>query len=326
LNPIHRAYLKAGLLGIPFNAHLDLTYRCNQHCLHCYLPEDWHRGKGPGPELNTAQAKSILDQLAAVGTLFLTFSGGEIFLRPDLMDLIEYARRLNFALALKTNGIMGPTDDQAAVLADLGIDSIQMSLYSLEPALHDRVTGVPGSLNKMLKTTDKCRSRGLQVSLNAMIFAFTFHQISDIKQYSIQEDIYLRMDGFLTPRWDGRPLPKDLAISPEENQEVIDLMGLESNTCLEADNPLFPELPPREKGCAAARTICYLTPVGDLWPCIDIAYNCGNVIGEGKFLESWQGSQRMNAIRAMHWQVPEGERLCDYFRRTRAEKIIGQFH
>ena len=59
----------------PLSVHFDLTYRCNERCVHCYLN---HQDHG---ELTTQECTEILEQLAKAGTLFLTFSGGEIFLR-----------------------------------------------------------------------------------------------------------------------------------------------------------------------------------------------------------------------------------------------------
>ena len=56
--------------GIPLSAHFDITYRCNERCVHCYLDHDDHG------EMTTAEIKSVLDQLADAGVFFLTFSGG----------------------------------------------------------------------------------------------------------------------------------------------------------------------------------------------------------------------------------------------------------
>ena len=89
---------RALTLGVPLSVHLDLTYRCNEHCIHCYLDQEDHG------EMNTAEIKGVLDQLAAAGVFFLVFSGGEIFLRTDLFELIEHARSLMFCVKLKTNG------------------------------------------------------------------------------------------------------------------------------------------------------------------------------------------------------------------------------
>src|SRR2546430_13382036 len=85
---------------LPLSVHFDLTYRCNERCVHCYLDHEDHG------ELSTAECIDALEQLAKAGTLFLTFSGGEIFLRRDLEELLATARRLHFDVSLKTNALL----------------------------------------------------------------------------------------------------------------------------------------------------------------------------------------------------------------------------
>src|SRR6476620_8011330 len=91
---------RAQKLNIPLSVQLDLTYRCNERCVHCYLDHDDHG------EMTTAEVKHVLDQLAAAGTLFLIFSGGELLLRKDFFELVAYARQLGFDIKLKTNGLL----------------------------------------------------------------------------------------------------------------------------------------------------------------------------------------------------------------------------
>ena len=91
---------KALALGVPFDVQFDITYRCNERCVHCYLDHDDHG------ELSTAEIKNILDQLADAGVFLLTFSGGEVFMRRDFFELIEHARRLLFNVKVKTNAVM----------------------------------------------------------------------------------------------------------------------------------------------------------------------------------------------------------------------------
>src|SRR6266853_6157586 len=88
---------KALQMNIPLSVHLDLTYRCNERCIHCYLD---HHDHG---EMTTAQILDLLEQLADAGVFFLTLSGGEIMLRKDFMEILERARGLAFCVKLKTN-------------------------------------------------------------------------------------------------------------------------------------------------------------------------------------------------------------------------------
>src|SRR6201997_2147610 len=92
---------KALALGIPLAAQIDVTYRCNERCVHCYLDHEDHG------EMTTAEIKHLLDEMAEAGVFILTLSGGEIFLRKDFFEILEYARfERQFCVKLKTNAIM----------------------------------------------------------------------------------------------------------------------------------------------------------------------------------------------------------------------------
>ena len=85
---------KALKLGIPISVQLDLTYRCNERCVHCYLDHDDHG------EMTTAEIKSLLDDMAAAGVFFLTVSGGEILMRRDFFEILEHAHARTFCIKL----------------------------------------------------------------------------------------------------------------------------------------------------------------------------------------------------------------------------------
>src|SRR3989442_9543885 len=149
---------RAAELGVPMGVHLDVTYRCNERCVHCYLDHDDHG------ELTTAECLKVLDDLARSGTLFLTFSGGEIFLRPDLYEILAAARRLHFDISLKTNALL-VTAERAARLRELGVRRGQISVYSDIPAVHDAITKVAGSLQRTLAAVPILLEQGMQVKM-----------------------------------------------------------------------------------------------------------------------------------------------------------------
>src|SRR5439155_1028759 len=78
--------------GVPLSVHLDVTYRCNERCVHCYLDHDDHG------EMTTAEMLDVIDQLAEAGVFFLTLSGGEVLMRMDFFDILERARSLQFCV------------------------------------------------------------------------------------------------------------------------------------------------------------------------------------------------------------------------------------
>src|SRR5439155_1738778 len=113
---------------IPLSVHVDLTMRCNERCIHCYRVIERR------PELTTEELKALLEDVARAGTLYLTFSGGEVFLRKDLFELIEHARRLRFDVRLKSNALL-ITPEKAARLRALAVRQVDISIYSADPAV-----------------------------------------------------------------------------------------------------------------------------------------------------------------------------------------------
>src|SRR5213593_350296 len=84
-------------LGVPISVQLDVTYRCNERCVHCYLDHDDHG------EMTLAEIRDVLDQMAEAGVFFLTISGGEVLMRMDFFDILAHARARMFSVKVKTN-------------------------------------------------------------------------------------------------------------------------------------------------------------------------------------------------------------------------------
>ena len=301
---------------IPVTVHFDLTYRCHQRCVHCYLPEAYRRGAGPGPELDTDQVKNILDQLAAAGTFFLTFSGGEIFLRPDLLQLVAYARRLNFSISLMSSGSMGIEAEQVRVLSDIGLEALFISLHSLEAETHDQISGAPGSWSMVWKVLQKCRNRGLRVVLNSQALRLNYRGLTALKRYALQAEIPLRMDDDLSPRWDGRPHPKGLALNPKESHWFHQEIG-GGNGSGEREPATVPA-DPQEGGCGAGLSRGYINPQGELWPCLELPWPCGRLLQGTDFSRLWRESPILNWLRPLLSKDREVKGpFCEYLRKNR---------
>jgi len=317
MKPIEQVYLKAKRLRIPVAIHFDLTYRCHQRCLHCYLPETWRRGEGPVQELGTNEVIGILEQLAAAGTFFLTFSGGEILLRDDLFTILEHARRLNFSTSLMSSGTLGLDEAKVGRLKDLGIGEMLFSLYSAEAAVHDRVTGNPGSFARLCGTVEACRSRGIYVVFNCLAMGLNYKEFMALKEFGDRYESNVRLDDHLAPRWDRRPHHPDLPLTDEAREE---LDQVRRNVEPRRAEPLTvpQDFEDEDESCSAAFCMAYISPQGEVWPCLEIPWTCGNLTRE-KFLDIWNDSAELNRVRQVVISEYSGEELvCHYLRRTGA--------
>ena len=111
------------------------AWHCNQKCVHCYAA---NQPQAEENELGTEDWKRIIDKCRAAGIAQLTFTGGEPTLRADLPELIEYAKW--FITRLNTNGIL-ITESFAETLKSASLDSIQITFYSADEAVHNTLVG-----------------------------------------------------------------------------------------------------------------------------------------------------------------------------------------
>lgn len=289
---------------LPWNVHIDLTYRCNERCVHCYLD---HHDYG---EMTTREVKNVLDQLAKAGALFLTFSGGEIFLRQDLFELIGYARGLNFDVSLKTNALL-IDGSRARKLRELDIRKIQISIYSADAAIHDAITKVPGSLERSLRAIRSLLAEGLQVKLACPLMKQNLAAFRDVQSLAKELGVPYMLDLTITPMMDGGDGVLGLRSSATELLQVLQDQNLNSRACASAETETeapfamgsatssglesgaYDDIP-----CSAGHNSCYISPYGDVSPCVQMPKPAGN-LRKQRFDEIWYGSSEMNRVRAV---------------------------
>jgi len=127
--------VKAEQRRTPLNMHLELTYRCNEQCVHCYcVVEHGKEAEAAKRELTYEEIVRVLDQLAELGCLYVTFSGGEVLVRRDFFDIVEHARRRGFVYRVYTNGI-GLTEERARAVVEQAGLLLSLSGKGLPPPL-----------------------------------------------------------------------------------------------------------------------------------------------------------------------------------------------
>jgi AdoMet-dependent heme synthase len=284
---------KALRLGLPLSVQLDLTYRCNERCVHCYLD---HRDHG---EMTTAEIKDLLDQMAAAGVFFLTISGGEIFLRRDFFEILEHAHALTFCVKLKTNGIL-IREAEAARLRGLGVESVQISIYSDRPEVHDAITEVPGSLQRSIDAVRLLRDHDIRVDVANVLMTSNARDYAGVKALAAELDAQFFLDPTITPMMDGDRSILKLNVDEAALREVFHDQAVAGNV---EEFCAPPQGGPGEDDlgslpCSAGHTACYVSPYGDVYPCVQFPLPSGNV-RRTKFLDIWRHSPQLEEVRSI---------------------------
>ena len=283
---------KACTLGVPLAVHVDLTWRCNERCEHCYLEHD---DKG---EMSYDELSGLFGQLADAGVFFLTLSGGEPTIRRDFWDLVARARALQFNVKLKTNAVL-IRDAEAKRLRALGVEQIQISVYSHRPEVHDHVTKLPGSLQRTIRGIRALRAAGLKVAMSNVMMRSNLDDRSGVAELARELGATYSADPTVTPMINGDRSVLDLRIPGSELRSLFqdkELVGDPESFC--APPPPVGDDERNALPCSAGHSSCYVSPYGDVYPCIQFPLPSGNVRRQN-FLEIWRHSPELAEVRSI---------------------------
>jgi AdoMet-dependent heme synthase len=289
---------------VPLAVHFDLTYRCNERCVHCYLDHEDHG------ELTTAEVKAILDQLAEAGTFFLTFSGGELLLRKDFFELLAYARRLQFDVKIKTNAMLLKPADAARIRA-MGVRQIQVSVYSHRAEVHDAITKVPGSFDRTIAAIRALSASGLRVLIANVLMRQNASDYQGVRALAAELGAEYTMDPTITPKMDGDTSILALRMPTTQVLHLFkDRSLVGDDFCKPADSTPDPDvldsLP-----CSAGHIACYITPYGDVYPCVQFPLPSGNLRRQ-HFEDVWRHSPQLAEVRSIRTRDLATCPSCNY--------------
>jgi len=195
-------------------ATIELLTACNWRCKHCYIPK--HDSYG----LSYNQVIDVLKELRQMNTFEITFTGGEMFLRNDIFEILTSARKMGFNLQLFTNVSLLSVRD-IDKLANLYIDCISCTIFSLNESVHDNITGVKGSLKNALDNINKLVDRNINVEIKTILFRDTYLEYKNLKKYCDQRGIRFLATANVFPRKDGSNDNMKMAVTQDQLYEII---------------------------------------------------------------------------------------------------------
>lgn len=270
----------------PLAGSLELTFRCNLRCQHCYV-SCGHQGLPGMQELSADEIAGILDQIADAGALWLLITGGEPLLRRDFPEIWTYAKRKGFLLTLFTNGTL--LDERTAdLLAEWPPVNMEITLYGATPETYERVTGNPHAYLRVHRAIELLLERKLPLKLKTMVMTLNRHELTAMRDFAHSLDLDFRFDAALNGGLEGFDRPKQLRISPEEvvqldledperSREWPDLMARFLNIQIDSQYLYH---------CGAGIRGFHIDPYGELSLCL-MARQPGYDLRQGTFQEGW---------------------------------------
>ena len=195
-------------------AQLELTYRCNLHCRHCYT--DPYNSKEFFPrELTLDEIHRLLEEMQQIGIVWLNLTGGDIFMHPHFFEIYEAAVRKGFLLQLYTNGTLF-TKATIERLRHMPPFTIDISCHSVTEGPFDWFTQVPGSFRAFVRGLEMLRDSGLPFALKTKAMSWNRDEMPAIRRFVESFGQEFGFTTSLSPRLNGDLSSLSYRVAPDD--------------------------------------------------------------------------------------------------------------
>ena len=289
--------LKQGLTA-PICLTWELTYGCNLACVHCLSSS----GRRDPDELSTAEARRVVDELAAMQVFYVNVGGGEPLVRRDFFDLLEHAVASGVGVKFSTNGAL-LTRAMAARLAATDYVDVQVSLDGASKPTNDAVRGA-GSYTAARRAMDHLAEAGFgPFKISVVLTRDNVAELDDLEALAVGYGAQLRVTRL---RPSGRGAATWRKLHPTASQQRHLYRWLSARPHVLTGDSFFHlsglgEPLPGLNLCGAGRVVCLIDPVGDVYACpfvLHDQFRAGSVRGPGGFAAVWRSSRLFEELRA----------------------------
>lgn len=297
-------------LSAPICLTWEITYGCNLRCVHCLSSS----GKRHPKELNTLEAKRLIDEWASMKVFYINVGGGEPMSRRDFFELMEYTLARGIGVKFSTNGTL--IDDTAAAwIASQDYLDVQISIDGATPETNDPIRG-DGSYERARRAMERLAKQRFPFKINATVTRENCGQLDTFYDLAQQYRAELRLTR-LRPTGRGGDVWENLRPSHAQNRTLYQWL-VSHPAVLTGDSffhlSAYGESLEGLNMCGAGRIVCCVDPIGEVYACpflLDDSFSGGNVRQPGGFTDIWRTSPLFNHLR--EWQVGGHCQTCNAY-------------
>lgn len=271
----------------PVLAKMELIYKCNYKCKYCYIN---------GLKCETLSYEKIriaLNKLKSNGVNEIYLTGGEPFLHPNILDIIDYCNEINLITIVQTNGSY-INEDICKKLTKYKHLRIDISFHCHNERLFDEFTGVTGAYKKTMQVGNILKNNNINFSFKMCVTNENQQYIKESIRYLEENEIKYKVYDQILPN-----------ISDEKN-----------NCKFTFDKEVFKWLYENKYNefkksiCSACIGKMWISPTGDVYPCELYRNKIGNIVTDS-FEELWEGKKSMDVLSSSIFNEPYRCRECD---------------
>ena len=281
--------------------HIEITSKCNERCVHCYIPHECKVN-----EIDSALFYKIIQDGRGLNIVNVTLSGGEPLLHKDILGFLTQCRKLDLSVNVLSNLTL-LSDEIVAEMKKNPLLSVQTSLYSMTPFVHDSITKVNGSFEKTKNNILKLLSANIPIQISCPIMKQNKDSFMDVIKWGNNNNIEVITDYVIFAAYDhsnknlyNRLSLKEVGCAVKKLlcKEYTDTLTkiAEEKESLTEDDPI----------CSICRYNFCISAVGDVFPCIGWQANIIGNLRQQNIKEIWESSEEIKRLRKIkHKNFPK---------------------
>jgi mycofactocin radical SAM maturase len=305
---VSNRYVEKGLRS-PVNLTWEVTVGCNLRCRHCLSSS----ATPAVDELSPREALTLVDQLDDNGVFQVNFGGGEPFMRPDFLEIVDACHAKGIMTCISTNGTL-LTADLVKRLSRNRLVAIQVSLDGAEQATCEEIRG-KGTYAAAIGALKLLAESPIPSSINTVLTAGNAAEIPALYELAQKLGVSLRVSRF---RPSGRGADNWEELRPDPTQLLAFSEWLAGSGDVRTGDSFFSLTSQQRQGlglnlCGAAKLTCCVGPTGKVYPCAFMQsdrFEAGN-LRVSTFKEIWDHSAMFNSLRQLRIHSCEDCRRFD---------------
>jgi radical SAM protein with 4Fe4S-binding SPASM domain len=281
------------------NLHIEITSKCNERCVHCYIPHD-NKVSVIEPEL----FYDVLKQCKNMRLLHLTLSGGEPLLHKNFCDFLRKCKEYDFSVNVLSNLTL-LNDKIIKEMKTNPLLGVQVSLYSMNSNIHDEITQIKGSFEKTKNAILKLVENDIPLQISCPIMKQNKNCFDEVIKWAEMHKIHVGDDYGIIARYNHSTQNLSCRLSINEIKEVINNKVANDAKYLkqiEIEVEKKKNTTSNDFVCSVCHSSICIADNGNVYPCAGWQdYVVGNV-KETSLNDIWDNSEKVQYLRGLRNQ------------------------
>ena len=278
----------------PVSVHIDIISKCNERCIHCYIPHEYKNQM-----MEASMFFDLLDQCHNLKIQHVTISGGEPMLHQQFIPFLRKCRECDMSVNVLSNLTL-LNDEIIEEMKRNPLLGVQTSIYSMRPEIHDAITNSKDSLQKTLKGVISLVKHGIPVQISCPIMKTNLDNYKEIKEWAAQYNVSVGYDYTLIGQYDGRSTNLCHRLNEKEIEQVItDELTTNENYKKELMNEATENRNKTQDDyiCSVCNSSICIAQNGNVFPCAGWQnYILGN-LSNNSLADIWYHSKKVHYLR-----------------------------